>query len=102
MVEETLKTVREAEEKADKIISDADIACKEIVSEARQKAADRQREQVETAKQAAGKALEKAGEKQAAAMEKAKNEVAGETALIRSQALSRQNEAIRAVIEGLY
>ena len=43
MVEETLKTVREAEKKADEIMREADAACKEILNEARQQAADRQK-----------------------------------------------------------
>lgn len=102
MVEETLKTVREAEKKADKIISDADIACKEILSDARQKAADQQKAQVDAAKQAAKEALEKTREKEAAAMEKARKAVSEETERIRKVALSRETEAIHAVIDGLY
>ena len=62
MVEETLKTVREAEKKADEIMREADAACKEILNEARQQAADRQKAEVDAAKQTAKEALEKARE----------------------------------------
>ena len=102
MVEETLKTVREAEKNADKSMSDADTACKEILSDARQKAADQQKIKVDAAKQAAKKALEEAREKEAAAMEEAKKAVTEETERIRKVALSREKEAIHAIINGLY
>lgn len=102
MVEETLNTVREAERKADEITKNADIECKKILSDARQQAADRQSEQVEAAKQAAKKALEEAGEKEAADMEEARNAIVGETEKIRRLALSRQPEAMQAVIQSLY
>ena len=72
MVEETLKTAREAERKADEIIREADTACKEILNEARQQAADRQKAEVDAATQTAQEALEKARETEAAAMEEAK------------------------------
>ena len=48
------------------------------------------------------KALEKAREKETAAMEAAKTAVSEETDRIRKVALSRETEAIHAVIDGLY
>ena len=53
-------------------------------------------------KQTAKEALEKARETEAAAMEEAKKAVSEETERIRKVALSRETEAIHAIIDGLY
>ncbi|MEZ3435122.1 MAG: hypothetical protein K1W34_10965 [Lachnospiraceae bacterium] len=101
MVEETIKTIKETESEAERILKEADEKCAAILEDARQEADSLKKQSETDAKNKAQAALDmekQAGEK---SIQDALAGVESEISVLKEQARAKESEVISAVIAEL-
>lgn len=101
MVEETIQTIRETEQKANSIVKDAEAKSREILAEASKKADAVREESRCAAKAAFDLAMEEAKAQGVRTQEKSSADIEKEVQALKELALGREEEAIQLVIAGL-
>ena len=98
MVEETIRTIREAEKQADEIVKRAEEESGSILAEAKEKASALKEEAVQKARESAAAVTAEAQTKAAEAGEKDEQELSAEISKLKDAALKREAEAVDLVI----
>lgn len=101
MVEETIQTIRETEQKANAIVKEAEAKSQEILAEASKKADAIREESRRAAKAAFDAAMEEAKTQGVLTQDKASADIEKEVQALKELALGREEEAIQLVIAGL-
>lgn len=101
MVEETIKTIRETESKAEAILKEADDRCDAILADAENQAYDIKAQAEAVAKENARNALDSEKQIGEKSIQDALAEVEGDIAVLKEKARAKESEVISAVIAEL-
>lgn len=101
MVEETIKSIRETESKADQIVKEAEQKSKAVIEDAKKEAQQAAEQIIATARAEALKIAEQAKENGEAASARAAEETQKEAKQMKEAALKREDEAVALVLERL-
>jgi len=99
MISETIKAVREAEEQAEKIVSDAHLMHDELIEKAREEAAEKRTASFKKIQEEADAKLKEAAEVNARSLEAAKVLQREDIAKMKNRAFSKKDQIIRAVVD---
>lgn len=98
MLDETIKAVKDAEQKSGMLVQKAELRAAEIVAEAKKEAAGWEEQQIRGAREEAKRLLEEEKQKGEEFLARSKKESEEEIAGVRKEAAGKEEEAIRLVI----
>lgn len=101
MVEETIQVIRETEAKAEAIVKDAEVQCREILEEASKKAEGLKADRIQEMRKKADAMMEEAKEKGVQSQKAAMSDVENEMRILKEFAASKEGEAVNLVMSQL-